>query len=175
MRTTIETLWQIQKFKIACLTMFVAFLGDASACSQILTDDNASLGELEKAEYVFRGLAVKVELSDEAFLDNSIMFTKVYYRSVEVLKGDVPEDGYILSCNGYFGGCAVPVLVGVEYLFAPNKEEVIQDFEAPKELRSLLNNSIGMISIFNTTALPGYKPRLDEAMAEVREWAAKQR
>lgn len=121
MRTTIETLWQIQKFKIACLTMFVAFLGDASACSQILTDDNASLGELEKAEYVFRGLAVKVELSDEAFLDNSIMFTKVYYRSVEVLKGDVPEDGYILSCNGYFGGVQSQCWLGLNTFLHPTR------------------------------------------------------
>lgn len=170
----IEFLWRIQKISITCIILILVCINNADACSRILSEETNESTEIEKAKYVFRGLVTKVEIASNELSVGPIMLTKVYYNPIEALKGSVPKDGYILSQTGYFGGCAVPVLVGLEYLFALNKEDAIFNFDGHPKLNSLFEESIGMISIFNTTQLPVYKPKLDEAMSEVREWATKQ-
>ena len=168
----VETVQCVGK-NIACALFILACLSSADACSRFPSEGTDKHIDLEKASFVFRGLVTKVELVELVPPSASVFLTKVPYKPTETLKGDVPEDGYIVSHTGYMGGCSVPVLVGLEYLFAPQKGDIIFDFEESSELYSFLKNSIGMISIFNTTQLPSYKPRLDEAMAEVRRWAAK--
>ena len=100
--TTIEFLWRIQKTVITGILVALTLLSSADACSRIPSDGSDKFADVKKAKFVFRGLVTKVDVASDVFQVDDINLTKVYYKPIEVLKGEVPEDGFILSQTGYF-------------------------------------------------------------------------
>lgn len=129
--------------------------------------------KLKNKKHIFRGLAYKTEILEAPELNQNeienLHVIKVYFKPVEILKGDISTDNYALSYNGYIGGCAPPILVGLEYLVMLPELKSKIDFSISNE--DAYENSLGFLDIFNTEVLPQYKPKLEEVMEPIREWA----
>lgn len=104
--------------------LFFAFLSSTivQACSKASKIDDAGniilekpTDKLQKTKYIFRGLAYKTELIEAPELNSNevenLHYIKVYFKPIEILKGNISENDYALSYNGYIGGCAPPILV----------------------------------------------------------------
>ncbi len=149
----------------------------AQACSKPYKVDSdgkiiqeKSTDKLKNKKHIFRGLAYKTEILELPDLNSqefkNLHYIKVYFKPIEILKSNVSKNDYAISYNGYIGGCAPPVLVGLEYLVTPpegKSDSLIAD-------KSIFKNSIGVLDIFNIEALPHYKPKLEEIMEPVRQW-----
>ncbi|MDA4846704.1 hypothetical protein OOZ53_15185 [Hoeflea sp. E7-10] len=86
----------------------------------------------------------------------------VYYELKEVLKGQPTEIGPISTHNAYFGGCGVPVVAGVDYLF------FVEPFEADATIE-LKGNSSGFISNTSTQSLPASEVHAENIVSEARD------
>ena len=139
----------------------------ASACSRAEPWTQQTI--YNEAKEVFRARVTKVELSDyveTGALTKDRFLVHVSYELKEVLKGRPKPSGPISTTTFYFGGCGVPVVVGVDYIF------FIDDFpdETPEAWRE---NSSGFISNFGTESLPLSEEHADEAMAKVRSYGTR--
>jgi len=138
---------------------------------KIPNPDDREYQTLIDADSVFRGLVTKIELAEESKLFQNTPFAKIFVRPVEVLKGEVSVDAYALTHTGYYGGCAVPALVGVQYLFAPRKDLLEKEVKQNPEAKALIDGSIGFVTIFEVAEVPENPELVDEFMAEFRNWA----
>jgi len=152
----------------AVLALLPAFIPSAVfACSR--ADPWTQQTIFEEAKEVFRGRVTKVELSEfvgTAEWAKGRFFVHVYYELKETLKGRPKENGPVSTTIHYFGGCGVPVVVGLDYIF------FIDEFpnETPNAWKG---NSSGWISIFGSVQLPPSEEKAEEAMAKVRSYGAR--
>jgi hypothetical protein len=143
----------------------------AEACSKIPDPDEKEYQTLIDASSVFRGLVTKIELVPDLTFVEDMPFVKIHVRSIEVLKGNVENETFVLTYTGYFGGCAVPALVGVEYLFAPEKSLLGNTTTDDLKKKELADESAGYVTIFQVAEVPQNPELVDEFMAEFRNWA----
>ncbi len=153
-----------------CVFAFAAFqlLATTTAFSCSMPPDWSLDKEFKKSAFVFRAVAVRTEAfmpTVGEFLNSSefdLRYVRVHFEVEEIIKGKPPKDGYAITNNGYFGGCAVPILAGVPYV-------VFVDELDGKDAQNVdLVGSIGVISDLGTEMLPQNPVLTDEAMSKFR-------
>jgi hypothetical protein len=136
----------------------------AAECDR--TDDWTEQTVIYEAKQVFRAKATKVELSDYLVEDDFVQrraIVHVYYELKETLKGSPSRNGPVTTTTFYFGGCGVPIPVGIDYLFFINEFAE----RLPEELKA---DSSGVISTFALIALPVMERNAQKVMAHMRSF-----
>ncbi len=153
------------------------FPASALACSQAPEQTFEKM--FGDAPLVFRALVTETRLN--AYVDPGMVVEQgsmghgdargrylvdIKYEVLETFKGEPKPDGVITTTTAVMGGCGLPVLAGWQFLF------VVAPFDkdAPKRVSE---GSQGMVWVFSSEMLPDFKPRLDEALEEVRTLAKK--
>ena len=152
---------------LSCL-IFAFYSTDVSACSRGGEWSQETI--YAEAKEVFRARVTNVELARHLADDPHTgrpFLVYVYYDLIETLKGSPSPTGPISTNIHYYGGCGVPVLVGVEYVF------FVDEFsdEAPMDWRG---ESSGFISVFGTIGLPPSAVKAEEAMVPLRAYGQQQ-
>ncbi len=127
--------------------------------------------EFKESAFIFRAVALRTEafkptageLQSEGDFD--LRYVRVHFDIQEVIKGKPPRNGYAMTNNGYFGGCAVPILAGVPYII------FIDELDGDAAKSANFHGSIGVISDLGTEMLPQNPALIDEAMKEIRTLA----
>lgn len=135
---------------------------EAVACSR--TDEWTTKTIFDESSEVFVAYVTKTELGDAVMdLDGTPQrsLVKVFYELKEVIKGEPTQNGPVATTNWYYGGCGLPVFVGVDYIL------FITPFPDgfPKESQG---NSSGMISFFASRDLGNNPKNLEEAIKQAR-------
>jgi len=135
----------------------------ANACSK--PPNWSSQKAFSSAKEIFRAYVTQTTLSpftDQKYPGSKTPFlVQVSYKLKEVLKGNPRKNGTISTTRFYIGGCGVPVVVGLDYLFFVNAFE-------PDMATEVMSTSSGMISIFDTVALPSSEKHAEAVIAKVR-------
>ncbi|MEP3278619.1 MAG: hypothetical protein ABJN26_18525 [Stappiaceae bacterium] len=148
---------------------FSIFSLGAMACSG--SPDWTPQTGFDEAVEVFRAQVTKVELDDYVPTEGSFrkpIFVNVYYSLKETIKGYPKPEGPILTTVLYFGGCGVPIAVGMDYVFFVDRF----DEEKPEGFES---DASGYISIFSTQLLSPNEEVAKSTMAKVKVLASSQK
>jgi hypothetical protein len=154
------------RFLFATIVGLLAALApsDAMACSR--GDEWTRQSDFDRAKAVFRATVTKAELSDYIppkpyHQGRHLVF--VYYDLKEVLKGDPTDHGPVSTTNLYFGGCGLPVAVGMDFIFFVDHYSE----RVPDEARG---DSRGQINFFSSWRVPENDELAQEVMAELRAY-----
>lgn len=144
------------------------FLATAPAFGCSMPPNWSLTKEFKKSAFVFRAVALRTEAFKPTVgefqndSDFDLRYVRVHFEIQEFIKGNPPKNGYAMTNNGYFGGCAVPILAGVPYVVFIDK----LDADAAKSVD--FTGSMGVISDLGTEMLPQNPSLIDEAMKEIR-------
>ncbi|MCP4317481.1 MAG: hypothetical protein GY789_16065 [Hyphomicrobiales bacterium] len=144
------------------VTVCVFMASHASACSR--PSDWSEEQAVGSAKEIFTALVTKVELSPDVAMfegESKRYIVKVFYERKEIIKGQPTETGPVTTSIFYMGGCGIPMVVGIDYLF------FIEPFEADVP-EKLTGGSSGLISIFNTQPLPPLEDEAAEIVSRIR-------